>query len=69
MARFRIARLLGAVLTISVMTGNAALPVMAAEEIASTAETPQESLQQVRLPSEDMQRLMNSAGQSLRAIQ
>ena len=42
MARFRIARLLGAVLTISVMTGNAALPVMAAEEIASTAETPQE---------------------------
>ena len=38
-------------------------------EIVETAETPQESMQQTRLPSEDMQRLMNSAGQSLRAIQ
>ena len=38
-------------------------------ETVETAETPQESLQQARLPSEDMQRLMNSAGQSLRAIQ
>ena len=43
MARFRIARLLGAVLTISVMTGSAALPVMAAEEIAAMAETAQET--------------------------
>ena len=38
-------------------------------ETAGAAETPQESVQQARLPSEDMQRLMNSAGQSLRAIQ
>lgn len=38
-------------------------------ETVETAETPQEPVQQVRLPSEDMQRLMNSAGQSLRAIQ
>ena len=36
---------------------------------AGAAETPQESVQQARLPSEDMQRLMNSAGQSLRAVQ
>ena len=43
MARFQIARLLGAVLTISVMTGYMALPVMAAEEIAATAEASQEA--------------------------
>ena len=40
-----------------------------APETVEAAETPQESVQQARLPSEDMQRLMNSAGQSLRAIQ
>ena len=38
-------------------------------ETVETAETPQEPVQQTRLPAEDMQRLMNSAGQSLRAIQ
>lgn len=38
-------------------------------EMAETTETLQESVQQTRLPSEDMQRLMNSAGQSLRSIQ
>ena len=38
-------------------------------EAAETTEPLQESVQQARLPSEDMQRLMNSAGQSLRAIQ
>ena len=43
MARFQIARLLGTVLTISVMTGYMAIPVMAAEEIAATAEAPQEA--------------------------
>ncbi|MBQ8052734.1 MAG: hypothetical protein IJ198_02855 [Lachnospiraceae bacterium] len=43
MARFRIARLLGAVLTISVMTGSVALPAMAAEEIRSAAEAAQET--------------------------
>ena len=43
MARFRIARLLGAVLTISVMTGTAALPVMAAEEIVTAADAAQET--------------------------
>ena len=37
-------------------------------ETAEAAEISQESVQQVRLPSEDMQRLMNSAGQSLRSI-
>ena len=40
-----------------------------APETAGMTEPPQESAQQARLPSEDMQRLMNSAGQSLRAIQ
>ncbi len=40
-----------------------------APETVETAETPQESVQQARRPSEDMQRLMNSAGQSLRSIQ
>lgn len=43
MARFRIARLLGAVLTISVMTGSVALPAMAAEEIRSAADAAQET--------------------------
>ena len=38
-------------------------------EILEATETPQEFVQQARLPSEDMQRLMNSAGHSLRAIQ
>ena len=38
MARFQIARLLGAVLTISVMTGSVAFPAMAAEEIRSAAD-------------------------------
>ena len=38
-------------------------------ETVEAPEAPQESAQQARLPSEDMQRLMNSAGQSLRAIQ
>lgn len=38
-------------------------------EAMEMPETAQESTQQARLPSEDMQRLMSSAGQSLRAIQ
>ena len=43
MTRFRIARLLGAVLTISVMTGSVALPAMAAEETAVVADEAQET--------------------------
>ena len=43
MARFQIARLLGAVLTISVMTGSVAFPAMAAEEIRSAADAAQET--------------------------
>ena len=50
MARFRIARLLGVVLTISVMTGTAALPVMAAEEIVTAAELPGTAETAKRLP-------------------
>lgn len=42
---------------------------MAEPELPETVETMQESVQQARLPSEDMQRLMNSAGQSLRSVQ
>ena len=42
---------------------------MAEPELPETVETAQESVQQARLPSDDMQRLMNSAGQSLRSIQ
>ena len=46
-----------------------ALETTETAEAAETTEPLQESVQQARLPSEDMQRLMNSAGQSLRAVQ
>lgn len=50
-----------------VLTAEPEMPETA--ETVETTDTSQETVQQARLPSEDMQRLMNSAGQSLRAIQ